>query len=381
MGTSVARAVRFAISSFDGNPSKGRQLSMKNLYGDMARLLHNGESIVAATIFDKTGSAPRSEGSKMVVRSDGSIIGTIGGGRLEADTIKSASEVFLRRQSLTHSFDLTSEDAAGMAMICGGRGEVLLDYIDAGDETNLTLYKVASEILQRGGKAWLITALDNASPMPAERGQCLVKADGSMIGSLLGDESFIAKLVSGPGRFSIHSVVHNDGRFIVEPIRHGGTVYIFGAGHISQVVAPLAETVGFRSMVLDDRAEYANRARFAEPTEIRLLESFANIPDLGIDEDGYMVIVTRGHLHDKMVLQQVLRSRAAYIGMIGSSRKWELIQEALLKEDFDKQDLARVSSPIGMAIKAETPEEIAVSIVGELIKVRAEREQCGTQKK
>jgi xanthine dehydrogenase accessory factor len=105
------------------------------------------------------------------------------------------------------------------------------------------------------------------------------------------------------------------------------------------------------------------------------------LPDLNIDENSYLVIVTRGHLHDKVVLTQALRSEAGYIGMIGSRRKRDKTYEVLLQEGFVKRDLDRVYSPIGTDIKAETPEELAVSIVGELIKVRAEREHCETTKK
>ena len=259
---------------------------------------------------------------------------------------------------------------------------ILLDYIDGKDETNWVLFDEVAAILQQGNKVWLITVLGDPKQetLPA-RQQCLVRHDGTMIGKIDGDPGFLAKLVSGPGRLSIHAEVLDNRRFLVEPIRHAGTLYIFGAGHVSQKIAPLAETVGFRTVVLDDRSEYANRARFAEPTELLLLESFSRLPDLGIDENSYIVIVTRGHLHDKVVLEQALRSEAGYIGMIGSRRKRDMIYETLIQEGFVRRDFDRVYSPIGTDIAAETPEELAVSIVGELIKVRAEREQCITKKK
>ncbi|HTG01963.1 MAG TPA: XdhC family protein [Nitrospirota bacterium] len=350
---------------------------MKRLLREMAELLLNGESFVAATIFDKTGSAPRSAGSKMAIRADGSIIGTIGGGRLEADAITRATDVFRSRSPLIHSFNLTGEDAAGMAMICGGQGEMLLDFVDAREESNAALYREAAAVLDKGGKAWLITALgDPAETSLPARQQCLVRQDGTVLGKIDGDPGFVTKLLSGPGKLSIHAEMQGDRRYLMEPIRHGGTVFIFGAGHVSQKIAPLAETVGFRTVVLDDRAEFASRARFAEPTEIMLLSSFSPLPALDIDGGSYIVIVTRGHLHDKAVLEQALRTNAAYIGMIGSRRKRDKIYEALLAGGFAQSDLQRVYSPIGTEIGAETPEEIAVSIVGELIKVRAGRERA-----
>lgn len=355
---------------------------MKKLFREMAELLENGESFVAATIFDKTGSAPRSDGSKMAIRADGSIIGTIGGGRLEADAMAHATDVFRSRRSMAYSFDLSGKDAASMAMICGGAGEVLLDFIDAADKVNAELYREISAILERGGKAWLITALsDSGNGRLSARQQCLVKQDGSMIGKLDGDPAFVAKLLSGPAKLSIHAEVQGERRFLVEPVRHGGTVFIFGAGHVSQKIAPLAETVGFKTVVLDDRPEFANRIRFEEPTELILLSSFTPLPELSVDENSSLVIVTRGHLHDKDVLEQALRTNAGYVGMIGSRRKRDAIYRALLDGGFTQSDIDRVHSPIGTEIGAETPEEIAVSIVGELIKVRAERERWQAKEK
>jgi len=349
---------------------------MKKLYGLMETLLQEKESFVVATIFDKTGSAPRTAGAKMVVRADGSIAGTIGGGRLEAEAINLAKEVQRLKQTRLQSFDLTSRDAAGMDMICGGKGEILLDYIDAGDENNRLVYQAAAEILERREKAWLVTILDS---VPGNAGlvrqQCLVKPDGSLIGKVDCDPYLLEKLVSGPAKISIHAEAFGKTRFLVEPLRQGGTVYIFGAGHVSQRIAQLSEYVGFRTVVLDDRAEYANRERFPEPVELMVIDSFHKLPKLDIDEDSYLVIVTRGHLYDRIVLEQVLRSGACYIGMIGSRTKKKLTFDEMLKQGFTKEELDRVYAPIGINIGAETPEELAVSIVGELIMVRARREQ------
>ncbi len=347
----------------------------------MAELLRRGESFVVATVFDKTGSAPRSDGSKMVVRSNGSIIGSVGGGHLEADAIQLAEGVLQSKQPLIRSFALTGEDAEGMAMICGGQGKILLDYIDGNDQVNRVLFDEAAEILERGSKAWLVTALgDPKQNIVLARQQCLVRHDGTMIGTIDCDQGFLTKLASGGRLLSIHAEALGNRIFLVEPIRNTGTLYIFGAGHVSQKIAPLAETVGFRTVVLDDRSEYASRTRFAEPTELILLESFFRLPDLGIDDNSYLVIVTRGHMHDKVILERALRTEAVYIGMIGSRRKRDTIFETLTKKGFTRHDLERVYSPIGTDIGAETPEELAVSIVGELIKVRAELE-CETQKK
>ncbi|HMK42878.1 MAG TPA: XdhC family protein [Dissulfurispiraceae bacterium] len=354
---------------------------MKKLLKDLSLLAQLGEKFVVATIFNKSGSAPRTVGAKMVVKTDGSILGTIGGGRLEAEAIRLASDAVVKGKSVIYSFLLTGKDVAEMDMICGGRGEVLLEFIDASDKSVQTVYQEAAELMEQRGKGWLVTKLEDADDgWYRVRRHCLVKQDGSLVGRFDGDADFMAKLVQGPARISIHADVIENQRFFVEPIRTPSTAFIFGAGHVSQQIAPLSEKVGFRTIVLDDRPDFANRSRFSEPVEIRLIESFEQFPEREIDEDSYIIIVTRGHLHDKTVLEQALRAKAGYIGMIGSRRKRNAIYEALATQGFEKRDLDRVHSPIGTNIGAETPEELAVSIVGELIKVRAEREQRASAK-
>ena len=149
-------------------------------------------------------------------------------------------------------------------------------------------------------------------------------------------------------------------------------MFLFGAGHVAQPTARLATLVGFRVWAVDDR-EYANGDRFPEAEKIRVVEDFGSaLKGLTIDRNAFIVIVTRGHLHDKTVLAQALHTDAAYIGMIGSRRKRDHIFKALLKQGFTAADLKRVYSPIGLEIGAETPAEIALSIVAELVKVRAE---------
>lgn len=349
---------------------------MQKLYRLMETLIQKEESFAVATIFDKTGSAPRTAGAKMVVRADGSTAGTIGGGRLEAEAINLAGEALRLKQTMLQSFDLTSRDVSGMDMICGGKGEILIDYIDAGDENNRMVYQAAAGVLKRREKAWLITILDSIPGAAGlARQQCLVKPDGTLTGKIDCDPYLLEKLITGPAKISIHAEAFGKQRFLVEPLRQGGTVYIFGAGHVSQRIADLSENVGFRTVVLDDRADYANRERFPEPVEIMVIDSFRKLPELYIDEDSYLVIVTRGHLYDKVVLEQVLRSGAGYIGMIGSRSKRDLTFEELVRQGFRKEELDRVYAPIGINIGAEAPEELAVSIVGELIMVRARREQ------
>ena len=183
----------------------------------------------------------------------------------------------------------------------------------------------------------------------------MIKRDGTLIGRFDGNSNCCQN--SRPGLQACRSTrkLYDNWRCLIEPLRNSGTVYIFGAGHVSQQIAPLSETVGFKTVVLDDRAEYASGKRFPSSSKIILLESFDHLPELAIDEDGYIVIVTRGHLHDKTILAQALKTKAGYIGMIGSRRKRDKIFEVLTGEGFGEQDFERVYSPIGVDIGAETP--------------------------
>ncbi|MGI6225277.1 MAG: XdhC family aldehyde oxidoreductase maturation factor [Peptococcales bacterium] len=352
---------------------------MDNIWQEMFSLLSQGESFVTGTIFSKSGSAPRTAGAKMLIRADGSIIGTIGGGKLEGEVRVLAKEIFKSKKPRLKDFTLIGQDAEDMDMICGGSGEIFLDFIDAEEKTNIEIYQEIINLMEKKKKCWLITGLPIGEKIIFNRQQCLVKEDGTLVGKFEYQQEFLEKLISGPAKISIHSEALEDLRILVEPIRNTGTVYIFGAGHISQQIAPVAQRVGFKTVVIDDRLEYASRERFPF-SELILLDSFNKpLPELPIDENSYLVIVTRGHLYDKTVLAQMLRKPAAYLGMIGSKRKRNLIYQALEEEGFTREELLRVHSPIGLEILAETPEEIAVSIVAELIKVRAEREKDANQ--
>ena len=165
---------------------------------------------------------------------------------------------------------------------------------------------------------------------------------------------------------------YGDARYLLSSFAVGGRLILVGAGHVAACTAEAAARVGFQVTVLDDRAEFANRERFPQASEIRVLPDFGDcLNGMTIDSDSYIVIVTRGHLHDLEVLEQALRTAAGYIGMIGSRRKRNAIYTQLLDRGISEAQLEQVRCPIGMAIEADTPEEIAISIVGELIYQRA----------
>lgn len=343
---------------------------MKELYQSMLRLITQGESFVQATILTQSGSAPRTAGAKMVIRADQSFMGTIGGGLVEARVQELAREVFNTKQSVIKEYNLSGEEAGQMDMICGGRLEVLIEYMDA---SNSELYHIYQELVTAMEKRkWVVLVTPLFNPLNDNSRSFLVREDYSVSGTFNGPTEWLGVFASqASGRYpQVISLLGQ--RFLVEPISAYGTVYIFGAGHVSQKLALLTSLVDFRTVVLDDRQEFANCERFATADEVLVIESFEQcFKNLKIEQDSYLVIVTRGHAFDKIVLAQALRTPARYIGMIGSKRKRDAIYNALREEGFTDKDIERVYSPIGLEIDAETPEEIAVSITAELIKIRA----------
>jgi len=350
---------------------------MVNLMQVICCLLGEGEDVVLATVIDSSGSTPRRGGSQMVVCANGTIGGTIGGGLVEAEVMGLAREVFRTSIAQTKTLELTGSTVASTdQMICGGRMEILLEFIAASHENHSTFRNLV-KVLQNKPKSYLLIDLGGIGGCRGVMKRCLVQEGNVVWGEFLYPVSGLETLTLQAGKERLPGVLEIETqRFFVEPALSPETVYLFGAGHVSQQVALLTALVNFRTVVLDDRPEFANQERFPRADEIKVLGSFDQaFGDLPIDHDSYLVIVTRGHVHDKTVLAQALRSEAGYVGMIGSRKKRDKIYQALLEEGFSSQDIERVHCPIGLNIGGETPEEIAVSIVAELIKERSERQR------
>jgi xanthine dehydrogenase accessory factor len=332
-----------------------------------------GNDFVLATIVGVTGSSPRHLGTRFLVRKDGAIVGTIGGGQFEAKVEALAREALKDGMSRRVPFSFTGQDASSSDQLCGGNAEVLVEYVNARDQSFRDVVVRLSEISLQKGSAFFFTPM---SIPPGGQGHVEhLLTDGSAwkLGGFSGEELAIrampesrllkpAQLLEVPGL---------ECPVFLERLRPTGPAYIFGAGHVGECVARLAAYVDFKVVILDDRAEYASTERVPEADEVVVLDSFENsFRDRAVDEDSFIVIVTRGHRHDKLVLEQALRTKAGYIGMMGSRRKVSLIREALLQEGFTLEDLERVHAPIGVRIGGETPQELAVSIVAEMIQVR-----------
>ncbi len=342
---------------------------MENIYSEAIRLLENGQNFVMATIIDSGGSTPRSAGSKMIVRQDGSIFDTIGGGKLEAVAMAKAREVLANKKVCLYRFDLSAQDVAGTEMICGGKGAILLDYVTGRD---LKVYQAAQNALATGRQGWLTTVIDDREGKMGRQFGFVAKGSPQITGDFEAGKDILAKVLDAAGGPGMHSEEIEGVVYYTEPVHSGGAIYLFGAGHVAREVAKVAAIAGFETIVFDDRKEFANSERFPA-SECRLLSSFNNLPELYLDDSSYVVIVTRGHLYDRVCLKWALATKAGYIGMIGSRKKRDLIYAQLLQEGVPQEALQRVYAPIGLNIGAETPAEIAVSIVAELIKVRAEK--------
>jgi xanthine dehydrogenase accessory factor len=355
---------------------------MKDVYTKAVELLGKKEFSVLATIIKLTGSGPRGAGTKFLILKDGSYVGTIGGGLLEARVLEAAKKVFATRSPMSLSLNLMGKDVAETDMICGGDVDIFLEPLSPENQDQIQGFRRILDIQKRGGAGLLVTVV-NLDRWQKDRVPRLFILHGAdHIGYLPGMKAVEEELAKNMPRWlrqrEPRLVVSRDdlgcsvGLF-VEPILSDPVLYIFGGGHVSAQIIPLASKVGFKVEVIDDRPEFADPKKFPDAAKVHQFAFEGVLAKISVDESSYLVIVTRGHIHDKTVLDQCLRTKAKYIGMIGSRRKKAMIYEKLLEEGFTKSDLDRVHAPIGLDIGAETPEEIAVSIVAELIQVRAGR--------
>jgi len=353
---------------------------VNDLLDVIAGLLVRGEDLVLARVISVKGSGPRHVGASMVIRRDGGIEGTVGGGLIEAAAQKKAVDLFREKGFARLSFDMTGDDLTAADMVCGGKLELLIEHLPA-DRATSEMFAGLLHSRRHNHRSFLITTLPTV-----DKGPGFLEHRVLMPGSTCATGSDGSAGVSGRLTDMVHglagsALVEIDGhQFWVDLILNTGVLYLFGAGHVSREVNDLAARVGFMTVVLDDRAEFANRERFGQPAEVVVLKSFDEcFADLELDDDSYVVIVTRGHLCDKVVLEQALRSKAGYVGMIGSNRKRDAIYKVLLSDGFNAGQLEKVHCPIGLKIDTETPAEIAVSIVGELIEVRAQKRKWNSQ--
>lgn len=337
---------------------------MNEILDTLLEVLDRGQEAVFCGIVDSSGSAPRTSGARMLVLPDGSIRGSVGGGPVEGVTLSRARRMLEDGESqVLLPFNLNSSTAAEAGMVCGGAVQVLLQRVAPGQRE---FFAEVRTLHQNRKRPALVTVMRPE----AEAVLAFWSVETGLRGAEL-SESVSAELGRKAGKArQVFSLEEDGARVFVEPLVAPTVLHLVGAGHVAQATAKVAAFAGFEIVVMDDRAEFANAARYPEAREVRVLDGFDGC--LGaLGPDDYVVIVTRGHLHDRDVLAQALRTEAGYVGMIGSKSKRAAVYRSLLNSGYTQADLDRVFSPIGLGIGADTPEEIAVSIAAELIKVRA----------
>lgn len=321
---------------------------MKTMFTLMRNYLAAGKSLVLATVVGSTGSTPRGAGARMLVGETGRLWGTVGGGAIEYRCLELAQTVLQTGVNREEIFRLNPDDLHKLGMVCGGSARVLLQFLSS--ETLSAAEKAAAE-LEAGGELWLVSHchgglnLYRRNEVPRELHPYLTKR---------------------PLR------VQEEGLdLFVEQIGTLGSVYIFGAGHVGRELEPLLSRLGFRCVVVDDRSEYASPVLFPTAAEV-LCADFSDLPQtVALGPEDYACIMTRGHAHDSMVLTQVLAANPRYVGLMGSRRKIAAVHDLLRQKGFTQEQIDHVTAPIGLAIGAQTPAEIAVSIAAQLIAIRS----------
>jgi len=352
---------------------------MESLTRNILDCLNQGIPFALATIVSHKGSTPRTSGSKMVVLADGQLYGTIGGGLVEARVIEDCLAMMASPQCHIKEFILNQELKEGLDMVCGGDLTVWIETFPESSPALIQIYTAMAAQEKAGKKNVLVSRIQGFSGAIFTTDKCLILPDGTIIGPHLVPKILLDNIQDNrfPGTAPVLEN-HNLEEFIIEPSQPNDTLYIFGAGHVGLQLAKMAHLLDFRTIVVDDRAEFANTNRFEHAHAVHVAGQFATVFDeltrkeLAIDKNAYIVILTRGHLHDQTVLEQALGTNAAYIGMIGSRRKRDQIYDNLIQQGVSQRSLDQVYSPVGLNINSETPAEIAVSIIGEIIQVRAQ---------
>lgn len=314
---------------------------MNGIFTTLLHEMEQGRDTVLCTIVAQSGSTPRGAGAQMLVGAEGLLSGTIGGGAVEGGAIALARTLLAERRWALHTYTLRHNDREDIGMVCGGDVTVALQFIAAADDGWRTLAGQVLSRIARRQPGVLLLSLEGGAP---------ALADSPAV-----DEAHFAL-----------------------PLPIGERAVIFGGGHCSLALCPLLTTVGFRVTVVDDRPELVTWERFPTADAVICCDLDHLAQAVSIGGEDYVVVMTNGHSHDFAVQEQVLRGQYAYIGVIGSRTKIASINARLREAGISEAAIASVHTPIGIAIKAVTPEEIAVSIAGEMICHRAtRREQAG----
>lgn len=355
------------------------------IWSEAVSTLERECSFALATVINVRGSTPREVGAKMLIREDGQF-GTIGGGCGEAEVFRKARLMLdqgggarMAEVDLTGDFD--QQDIG----TCGGIMDV---FIDLWSPRDLPVARRLAAAAERNRPAALLTvvASGSRSELPVGAKTVIDPAGRDGVGPEveLGDgavRQLAARAADArPGLLEIgddgqlRPVARIEGtdapRLYLDPITGAQRLIIAGAGHIAQPLCALGAMLGFHVTIIDDRAAFANRERFPNADAIIVKPFAAAIESLGLDRHCYLISVTRGHAFDEEVLRAALQYPEGFVGMIGSRRRARATLERLAADGYDPRRLDEAHVPLGLDLGAETPEEIAIAIIAEIIRER-----------
>ncbi|HEX9727385.1 MAG TPA: XdhC family protein [Gemmatimonadales bacterium] len=316
-----------------------------------------GEPAALVTVARQRGSLPMASDAKMLVTRGGERHGTVGGGCLEADVTAQAFEAIGRGEPTVVRHTLNADVAGDLGLSCGGTVDLFVEPLIATDGLPDLLIAVADAITSR--HAALVTT---AIAWPNGPRKALVSGDRSMC---VGESQ---RLIDA--RPADHAYMDEAAGVFVEPVPRTPRLLVFGAGHVGCEIARAAASTDFHVVVIDDREEFANRDRLPWSDEIIVSDHRVVLDHLTLDADDYVIACTRGHAMDALIIERTAASPARYVGMLGSQRKRAVIWKALERAGTAPEALARVKVPIGDPIGADTPGEIGIAVLAELIRLR-----------
>lgn len=312
---------------------------MKEILQQILRHIHQ-EDLILVTIISRQGSAPRGVGSQMLAGQAGLLTGTVGGGAVEAYALRHSGELLVSGRSCRVSLDLTGSTCHSLDMVCGGGVELLFSYIPKGNAHWQSLAEKALEAMETRRPGTLL--LSHRQPPELIWGNPSAPYGGCLSGD----------------------VFHL-------PLPLPQRVVVFGGGHVAQALVPLLAAVDFQVVVFDNRREFADPARFPQAHQV-ILGDYENVAQaIPLQADDFYIIMTHGHSCDFVLQEQLLRRPFAYLGVMGSRRKTASVNARLKDAGVAEEAIAQVHTPIGVAIGAVTPAEIAVSIAAQCIACRA----------
>ena len=343
-------------------------MSNKELYEEIGAQLKAGRPVVQATVIQTKGSTPRKEGSTMLVRQDGSLVGTIGGGCGEAGVIQKARLSLLDGKVREELADLTEEISTDSEAVCGGTLRVFIEPWMPSPES-IALALRLTELAEGGQRVVMHQIVKTPGHEgPLARRAVVDSAGDPILSQLPRDLALPETPLRKPNQlkriegYEVYSECWDP----------TPTLVIVGAGHIAEPLEQFARVSGFHTAVVDDRSLFANRERFPLAHQVICGPILEVCQRIDLSPHHYFVLVTRGHTLDMDALR-VLIDRGetlAYVGMIGSRRRVNAVFELLAVEGYGRELFTHVRSPVGLNIGAETPAEIAVSVMAEVIAVR-----------